>query len=298
MVYRQPAIAIPVLSLNTTTKVFARPTAAQGEVFIRAEAINKIGLLTSFSPEDPIFQILHLIFNYFNIDHLPACEIQITSTLPIASGMGSSASLSISLIKAVSEFIGHSLTVDEINQLAFEAEKIHHGNPSGIDNTVIAYQLPVYYTKGNAPEFLTVKEPIQFVMANTGISASTAAAVQGVHDRWQNHTQRYEDLFSEIGKITREIRECLATADIEKIGKLISRNHSLLCEMEVSCLQLDNLVNAANASGALGAKLSGGGLGGNMLALVTPDTIDGVTNGLIEAGAVNTVRITLPRSTE
>jgi mevalonate kinase len=298
VVYQQPAIAIPVLSCATTTKIFARPLAPQGEIFIRAEALQIAKPLHQLSENDPIRLTIDLVKEHFSLNSLPACEILITSTLPVAAGMGSSASLSVSIIRALSEFIGHPLAVDQVNKLAFEAEKFHHGNPSGVDNTVIAYQRPVYFIRGNSPEFLRVAAPFHFIVADTGVAASTSQAVAGVRERWQKDTSGYEKLFSQIGRITKQVRTCLSEADFQACGELLTQNHEYLQKMEVSCRELDALVTAALSVGALGAKLSGGGLGGNMLALVFPDDLNKVKLALLAAGAKNTLTVTLPVSAE
>lgn len=298
VVYQQPAIAIPVTSLGTTTKIFARPTAPKGELFIRAEAVHQSNKFQELPASDPIRQIIELVMRKFSLQSLPACEILITTTLPVASGMGSSASLSVSVIRALSEFIGHPLALDQINQLAFEAEKIHHINPSGVDNTVITYQRPLYFIRGQSPEFLHIKGPCHFIIANSGISASTSKAVAGVRERWQRNTDSYERWFGEIGKITDQVRSSLANGDLLTMGKLLTQNHEYLQKIEVSCPELDHLVEAALSAGALGAKLSGGGLGGNMLALCPEEKLDTVKQALLKAGAVSTVELTLPATGE
>jgi mevalonate kinase len=298
VVYNQPAIAIPVMSLFTNTKIFARPTDPQGEVFIRAKSIQLEESLARLPADDSIRRTIELVMEYFSLSHIPACEVLITSTLPVASGMGSSASLSVSLIRALSEFIGHPLQTEQINRLAFEAEKFHHVNPSGVDNTVITYQRPLYYIRGNTPEFLHVKKTCYFLAANTGIAASTAQAVAGVRERWQKETDKYEKYFSLIGQITEQVRERLSNGDIEIIGELLTQNHTYLQQIGVSCPELDHLVDAALTAGALGAKLSGGGLGGNMLALCASEDRSKVKEALLQAGAISTVEMTLAASLE
>jgi len=298
VVYNQPAIAIPVTSLSTNTKFFARPTSLRGEVLIRARSIQLEESLSRLPADDSIRRTIEMVMEYFALSHLPACEILITSTLPVASGMGSSASLSVSLIRALSEFIGRPLQTEQINRLAFEAEKFHHVNPSGVDNTVISYQRPLYYIRGNAPEFLHIKKPCYFLAANTGIAASTAQAVAGVRERWQKETDKYEKYFSLIGQITDRVRDLLSTGELDLIGELLTQNHTYLQEIGVSCPELDNLVDAALTAGALGAKLSGGGLGGNMLALCSSENRSKVQEALLQAGAVSTVEMTLAASLE
>jgi len=296
VVYSQPAIAMPVMQLTTTTKIFAHPTAPQGEIFVRAEATQTAAKLDSLPAENPIRKTVELVKGYFGLDHFPACEIHISSTLPIASGLGSSASLSVSIICALTQFIGHPLALEQINQLAYEAEKFHHGNPSGVDNTVITYQRPVYFQRGSAPVFIKVAVPFYFVIASTGISASTSQAVAGVHERWQQNQPQYNALFNQIGDLTRQVRRYLASGDAALVGTHLSQDHALLTEMGVSCPALDRLVTAAQQAGALGAKLSGGGQGGYMLALVTPETSARVAAALRQNGAVTTLPISLPAS--
>ena len=298
VVYHQPAIAIPLLQLSTTTKIFARPNLPKGEIFINAVAVNTAAEVNSLAINDPLRKTVELVKTYFALDHLPACEIQITSTLPVAAGLGSSASLSVSIIRALTDFIGHPLEDDQVNLLAYEAEKFHHGNPSGVDNTVIAYERPVFFQHGHLPEFLIIAAPFQFIIANTGIQGLTAQAVAGVKERWQKDSNRYDHLFSKIGDLTCQVREGLANGDPVSTGKLLTQNHALLSEMGLSCKELDWLVATALEAGASGAKLSGGGLGGNMLALVTAETSGRVTEALSRNGAKMTLNVTLPASVE
>jgi mevalonate kinase len=296
VVYQQPAIAIPILSLETNTKIFAHPLATKGEVIIDAKEISLHDNLENLSENNSIRQTIELVKNHFSLSSLPACEIKITSNLPIAAGMGSSASLSVSLIRALSDFLGCPLPTDQVNTLAYEAEKFHHGNPSGVDNTVITYGRPVYFERGCQPEFLTVATPFQFIVADTGIPASTSQAVSGVRERWQKETNHYETLFQQIGTLTRKIRQALAQGAYNQTGDLLTQNHQLLREIQVSCPELDRLVETCLSAGASGAKLSGGGLGGNMLALVTAETSAQVKAALIAAGAKSCLPVTLPAS--
>ncbi|MEA5079714.1 MAG: mevalonate kinase [Anaerolineaceae bacterium] len=293
VVYRQPAIAIPLQQVKTTTHIFAHPTAPQGEIHLVADAIGFEGSLFDLDESNPIRAALNLVKAYFSIVHFPACEIRIHSTIPIASGLGSSASVSVSLISALCEFLGHPLPVHEINQLAFEVEKLHHGTPSGVDNTVIAYNQPVYFIRGELLEFLQVASPLYFVVANTGIPGSTAEAVAKVRQNWQNDPQKLEGTFSQIGEISKKMRTQIQAATTSAIGTLMNDNHALLQTLQVSCPELDLLVSTARAAGALGAKLSGGGLGGNMIALVEPETAEGVLQALLQAGAVSAFETTL-----
>lgn len=298
VVYRQPAIAIPVQQLHTKTQIFARPLAPKGEILLKADAIGVDGNAEDLEKSHPIRAALELVKAYFSIQSLPACEIHITSSIPIAAGLGSSASVSVSLVSALAKFIGHPLKTTEINSLAYEVEKLHHGNPSGVDNTVIAYNQPVYFVRGEAIEFVAVSAPVHLVIADTGIHASTSEAVAKVRQSWQNSPAEFEDSFAQIGQITRQIREHLQMGKMTEIGPLMNLNHTLLQSLGVSCAELDTLVNAAMQAGALGAKLSGGGLGGNMIALVQAEQSASIAAALKRAGAVFTLEFHLPATQE
>jgi mevalonate kinase len=286
VVYNRPAIAVPVDQVATSVKIFAKPLGEKGQVTVIIPQIGMESDLNSLPDSQPLKQSIAILQEYFKIDHFPSCDIRISSTIPISSGLGSSASLSVALIRAITEFIGQDVDNEETNRIAFELEKIHHGNPSGIDNTVITFARPVYFIRGEPIEFISLASPVDLVIASTGIHASTAQAVAGVRERWMNERQMYESLFDDIAKLTTKIREVLQRGEISAIGSLLTRDHELLQEMEVSCAELDSLVQVALNAGALGAKLSGGGLGGNMLALVDPSQVDAVSNALTHAGAV------------
>jgi mevalonate kinase len=290
VVYHQPAIAVPVMQVCTTTKVLATPTAPRGTVRVIAPQLGLESSLDSLPESDPLCLSIKMIQAHFNLDHLPACEIRINSSIPVASGLGSSASVSVSLVRALSEFLGCDLDDTETNQLAYEMEKLHHGNPSGIDNTVITFARPVCFMRGEPMELLQIAAPIELIIANTGIQASTAEAVEMVKKNHEENPQKYDAHFSEIGSLTQLVKEHLSEGFVEAIGPLLTQNHHLLQQLGVSCPELDNLVAVALAAGALGAKLSGGGLGGNMLALVNTVSADNVETALQLAGAISTIR--------
>lgn len=289
VVYHQPAIALPVLQALTTTNVFASPLASEGEIKIIARQIGIKSNLADLSESHPIYKSIHLILDHFHLDHLPACEIRVSSTIPLASGLGSSASTSVSLIRAISDFIGQPMTDSETNQLAYEMEKIHHGNPSGIDNTVVTFSRPIFFIRDEPIEFIKMAQPLEILIADTGIQASTSSAISMVKERWQSEPQKLNALFEGIGTLTRQIRQFLISGETHVIGSLLTQNHHALQEMGVSCPELDRLVTSALESGALGAKLSGGGLGGNMLALVEKTSTEKVKKALLEAGAVSVI---------
>ena len=189
----------------------------------------------------------------------------------------------------MSTFLGHPLPDEKVTALAFEVEKIHHGTPSGIDNTVVTYARPVFFVKSKPIETLQVRRSFTLVIGDTGIASPTAAAVGEVRQAWQMDKAQYEAYFESIGAMTQSARQAIESGSVELLGPLMDANHGVLRKVGVSCDELDSLVVAARRAGALGAKLCGGGRGGNMIALVPPARGEQVAKALRAAGAVRTI---------
>jgi mevalonate kinase len=181
------------------------------------------------------------------------------------------------------------MTDEEVNAFAYEIEKLHHGTPSGIDNTVVTYARPVYFVKGQPMETFKVGQAFTIVIADTGISAPTKESVGEVRKLWEADKHKWESTFDKIGEIVNQARQAMESGKWEKLGDLMNKNHALLQELTVSSPELEQLIEAARNAGALGAKLSGGGRGGNMIAVVQPEIAEAVSSSLKEAGAKNTI---------
>jgi mevalonate kinase len=294
VVYQKPAIAIPVFEGSTKCSILALPTAPHDETIIIAPNIGLKCHLRCLVENHPIRVAINLVLAKLELDHLPVCEIRIQSTLPTAAGLGSSASTSVALIRALSTFLGRSFTDEEVNSGAFEIEKIHHGSPSGIDNTVITYAKTLFFIKDQPYEFLLPGKPITLIIADTGIKGSTSKAVSDVKQGYLDNPGKYQSLFNQIGEISLSVKDSFLAGDLKSVGRHLTENHSLLREMGVSCDKLDEFVDCALTHGALGAKLSGGGQGGNMIALVESDQAESIAAELKLKGAVNTIITHLP----
>jgi len=292
VVYGEPAIAVPVSSIQTRASVNAVIGGSSGEIHIDAPDISLSAPIMELDPDHPLRAAVMAVLGNKDPREIPACNIHISSTIPAASGLGSGAAVSAALIRALSAFLGQRLTNEQISHLTFEVEKIHHGTPSGIDNTVIAHQKPVYYVKGEPFQFLSIGTPFSILIAGSGIHGHTREAVQQVRQNWINDPDRYDSLFNSIGEISKMAKELIDTGSPADLGPLMNENHILLQELGVSTPELDLLVDTARQAGALGAKLSGGGLGGNIIALIDEDT-DQITKALTKSGAVYTLNSTL-----
>jgi mevalonate kinase len=289
VVYGRPAIAAPVLQVRAKAIVIAEPRSPTGMVRLIAHDIGLETTLANLSEDHPLAVVIRKAATAMNLNHIPACSINITSTIPIAGGMGSGAAVSVAVLRALSASVGHPLSDQQISELVYEAEVIYHGHPSGIDNTVITYAKPVYFVKGKPIEILPVKRPFTLVIADTGVRSPTAVAVGDVREAWESDPERFEKLFDAAGAIAVAARKSIKSGKVEILGSLMNENQTLLQQMGVSSPELDALVEAAISAGAMGAKLSGAGRGGSMIALIAPEASYEVTKVLLRAGAVGTI---------
>jgi mevalonate kinase len=292
VVYGRPAIAVPVVELKARAVVSADPRALPGQVSIHAPDIGLDALLDKLPENHPLAAAMRAVLAALGLSRSPACQLRVTSSIPVASGLGSGAAVSVALIRAYSAFLGQALPDERVSALAFEIEKLHHGTPSGIDNTVITFARPVYFQRkpeGPTIETFSVPQPFQIVIGDTGIYSPTAVSVAAVRSAWQAETERYERLFDEIGNIAHSARKAIDAGKPAELGPLMNENQDLLRQIGVSSPELERLVQAAKTAGALGAKLSGGGRGGNMIALVEANAAAEVTQALQAAGAVRTL---------
>jgi len=199
-------------------------------------------------------------------------RIWLGGNLPGFSGIGASAASSVAIARAIAEEFGMDLSDEKINEAAYEAEKAYAGNPSGIDNTAATFGGLIWFKKNlgggaNTIERLSIREPVEIVIGNTGIVANTKAMVAGVGERKKRNPEKYGALFGQAEDLAFKARKALEAFDLKQVGKLMNENHRLLQEIEVSCKELDHLVDLAREHGAFGAKLTGGGGGGCMVAL-------------------------------
>jgi mevalonate kinase len=289
VVYGYPAIAVPVTQVQAKAVVVPNPVGPSGEIKISAPAIHVDGTLKSLPVDHPMAKAIHLTLESVDIPEPPAFNLKLSSTIPIAAGLGSGAAITVVLIRAVSSFLGRPLSDEVVNGLTFEVEKIYHGIPSGIDNTVVTYEAPVFFVKGYPPETFAVKRPFFIVIGDTGISSPTAVTVGNVRKAWETQPEKFNQLFKGCGEIAMQARQAIETGDVEALGPLMDENQALLMEMEVSSPELESLIATAKDAGAMGAKLSGAGGGGNMIALVTSTEADRIAGALERAGATRTI---------
>jgi len=290
VVYHRPAIAVPVADVRAQASL--RPT-VEDEFRILAPDLDRDYLFTQAAADDPLASIVRLTLKKLGESNPPAATLMVSSTIPLGRGLGSGAAISAAVVRALADFFGQVLSPADISALVYEVEKIYHGTPSGIDNTVIAYEQPVFFIKGRPIQQMRVSQPFGLVVGDTGVVVPTHRVVGNLRRLWQADRERYEGYFDEIGAIAHQARVAIENdlVDITVIGKLMNQNQELLERIGVSSPALERLIDAARGAGALGAKLSGAGGGGNMIALVPsqPAMAASVTQALMEAGATATI---------
>ncbi len=201
-------------------------------------------------------------------------RIEVFPDVPRGMGLGGSAAMAVAIVRALDRHFELGLSDAEINSLAFESEKIAHGSPSGLDNTIASYGKPVVYRPGDPPlvEPLNVTEPIAAVIGMSGAEGLTATTVRRVREAWRKNPKLYERIFDEIDALTLRAVQAIQDRDLELLGELMNINHGLLNALQVSTPELEQLVETARRHGALGAKLTGGGGGGSVIAICDGDT--------------------------
>lgn len=307
VVYGEPAIAVPVGQLAARAEV--EPAAHDG-ILLRAPDLGEAVWLHEAPADHPLGAAVEELIAAGRASgrQLPTggITISVTSTIPIASGLGSGAAIAAALIRALALYWGwDELATDAaVSSLTFNVERIHHGTPSGIDNTVVSYKRPVFFARagGERPqrmqpllETFEPAVPLHFLIADTGLKAPTHEPVGDVRRLWLADPPHWEAVFAACGRIAQDARQQIEAGNLPAVGRLMIQNHALLQQMTVSAPILDQLVDAALQAGALGAKLSGGGRGGNMITLVTPDQTTEVRAALVAGGAKRVIEMVVKR---
>ena len=266
VVYGYPAISLPLLEVEVTCKV------------VPAESPWRL------YEEDTLSMAVYASLEHLNIKD--ACiRCQIDSAIPEKRGMGSSAAISIAAIRAVFDYYQADLPHDILEILVNRAEMIAHMNPSGLDAKTCLSDQPIRFIKNVGFTELEMDLSAYLVIADTGVYGHTREAIQVVQSRGKDALP----FLHALGELTQQAEDAIRQKDAEKLGQILSQAHLHLKEIGVSSPEADSLVETALSYGALGAKMSGGGLGGCIIALAaTLDQAQELAKGLEEKGAVQT----------
>jgi mevalonate kinase len=221
-------------------------------------------------------QSIENMLEHLNIDTTKlGFQIDLGGNLVCASGIGASAASCVAIARALSDEFSLNLNDEQINETAYIGEMGYHGTPSGLDNTASTYGGLVWFERdlsGGPPKFdrLKLDKTMHLVIASTGITASTKEVVGDVRAKKDADPAWFDTISKEYTKLVHDAKDALLKLDTAKVGALMNMNHDLLKQLTVSCRELDVLVTIARQNGAVGAKMTGTGRGGNMIALA-PD---------------------------
>ena len=291
VVYGRPAIAVPLWERCATAVIESLPPGSGCR--LDAPAIDLNLQLSAADGDQPLAMAVRLALEAAGGESDPDWQVTAGGTIPVASGLGSGAAICSALVRVVFAHLGKPIDAGQVSDLVYACERIFHGTPSGIDNSVVAHAAPIWFIRGKAPQPFFPRDPFDLLIADSGISAPTIEVVADVRRGWEQSPQRYESWFDEIASVVCETRSAIDRGDHRALGHLFDRNQLLLTDLEVSSPQLDRLIAAARQAGALGAKLSGAGQGGNVIALVEAENREAVADALLAAGAQQVILTTV-----
>lgn len=266
VVYGFPAIALPLKDIEVTCRIKASDTPLRFDFY------------------DTLSTAIYSGLDYLKIKNHPI-SYDIVSQVPQKRGMGSSAAVSIAAIRAVFDYFNEELSDELLEILVNKAEIIAHTNPSGLDAKTCLSDQAIKFIRNVGFESLNIHLDAYLIIADTGIYGHTREAVQKV--------AKYEETnlpyLKQLGQLTEDVENAIKNRDIKTIGYSMTQAHEALKAIGVSIAKANQLVEEALKEGALGAKMSGGGLGGCIIALVDQkEKADAISQKLREEGAVNT----------
>lgn len=261
VVHGQPAIALPFPLVGVESVIDYVPGA------VKIDSTFYHGPLES-APES-LEGLVNCIKATLNYLQLP-CEdllIRIKSSIPPGKGLGSSASVAIAVVRSLFAYNNHDYSEDELLTLANISETYAHGVPSGIDTLTITSDFPVWFEKELPSDFIEPKGDFHFIVADSGRMGDTRLAVESVANLFKSAPRRIQAKLDRIGEITHRARHALESASKHLLGQMLNEAQKELEALGVSDAGLNRLIYFARQEGALGAKLTGGGNGGCIIAL-------------------------------
>ena len=287
-----------VILLGEHAVVYGRPAVASGLALgIDAEAVRGAGprLESAIESDERGTTLVAEAAHAVGLDARD-WVVRVRSELPPGQGLGSSAALAVAVLRALAVAAGRMLASADELRIGRTLETIFHGTPSGIDPAAAALGSTFRFVRGDPPvvEPIVLGAPVSLVIALGAAARSTGAAVGGLRERWQAEPARYEALFDEVAAVVDTGVGALRAGDLAALGAAFDRNQVLLERLGVSSPAIEQRVAAARAAGARGAKLTGGGAGGGVIALVDAETVEPVTAAL---GGPSILRVTIATGT-
>lgn len=284
VVHGEPSIALPFPAVEMTATVCE----AEGPLTIDCSYYNGIAAEMPEILESMRTAIQSALTELQVSDENLA--ISLASTIPAERGMGSSAAVSVALTRALFAYFDKPLDQATLLRLVNISEMVAHGNPSGLDAATASGEAPLFYIKGQPFEAFPLNLKAYMIVGDTGVTGQTKEAVASIATKLNGkNPQQYRDAITCLGSLAQTAKSAIEANNPQELGQLMNQAHEVLSFLDVSSPDLDRLVSAARSAGALGAKLTGGGRGGCMIALAsTRSEAEKVEESLRQAGGIRT----------
>lgn len=262
VVYGKPAIALPLKTITANTVISSLPNQD-----ILLESNYFTGNLSS-SPK-PMLGIKNLIsYLVEKLNITSGIKIKLESNLPAERGMGSSAAISISIIRAFHNFVKKPLNKAKLLELANIAEKVTHKNPSGLDAATSSSENPIWMIRNVETSDIPINMDGYLLISDSGLVGQTSEAIKIVQENLKIHPNQTNELLNNLGTLTVAAKEQLGANNLIGLGNTFKKAQLYLKKLGVSVSKLDELIAIAEENGSLGSKLTGGGRGGCFISLV------------------------------
>lgn len=261
VVHGQPAIALPFPLVGVEATVEHVPGSIQiDSSFYHGPIVSVPSSLKG------IANSILATLDYLGI---PAKDllIQIKSSIPPGKGLGSSASVAIALVKSIFSYAKRIYSDSELLELANIAETYNHGSPSGIDTLTITSGSPVWFERDSEASFIKPSDDFHFIVADSGRMGDTRSAVESVTEMLKVAPKKIQRKINRLGELTHHAKDALEKKGKDLLGHLLNEAQKELETLGVSDAGLNRLIYFARQEGALGAKLTGAGNGGCIIAL-------------------------------
>lgn len=294
VVYGAPAIALPMVQLTATASAGWSSHAgdARGGLSFTMTGSASRAVVTQAS--DGLQRLAAAFTERMGVEGRPHLDVILDGAIPPGRGLGSSAANSRAIVLALADLFGRELTDGTVFDLVQTAENLTHGRASGVDAMAVGASAPLLFQAGRAQE-LAVGCDALFIVADSGTAGSTREAVELLRDGFSRGAGAREQFLRRATQLTEEAQQALAEGEAQELGERLTGYHELLRAAGLSTGRIDAMVGAALGAGSLGAKITGGGLGGCVLALTQPDQAREVARHLHDAGAVQTWVVPLRR---
>ncbi|MDT2751478.1 mevalonate kinase [Enterococcus thailandicus] len=285
VVYGEPAIAFPFYATKVTAQFETLTEDVTQDQLFSAYYVGKL----IHAPQ--ALKNIKALVTHLKQDHgvKESVSLTIESTIPAERGMGSSAAVAVAITRAFYDYLSLSLAHETLLSYVQISEKIAHGNPSGIDAAATSSHNPIYFIKGQPFEYFTINLDAFLIVADTGIKGQTREAVKDVAHLFEKDSHKTGQKIQQLGQLTQKAKQAIIQNNPENLAQVMNQAQVILRELTISNHFLDLLIETALDAGALGAKLTGGGRGGCMLALAKTKTeAQAICTALEDAGAVAT----------